>query len=76
MLLEHEQKQLRALSSRTTTDFRPGVFDEIRVNMAYTDARKQKSHSEEWPNCLILLVPRTASYYSLQGLRHTAVGNK
>ena len=29
----------------------------ICVHMAYTGRRKQKGHSEEWPNLLILLVP-------------------
>ena len=32
-------------------------MQKICVHIAYTDAEKQKSHSEEWLKYLILLVP-------------------
>ena len=32
-------------------------IDRKNLHDAYTEAGKQKSHSEEWLNCLILLVP-------------------
>ncbi len=33
------------------------LIDRKNLHGAYTEVRKQKSHSEEWLKCLILLVP-------------------